>query len=64
MSTRGSSRPRSASETAHHIHHKIAWKAINIDAKHVIFRCDGICKDDPKVRIIFYYCIIIDKIII
>ncbi|EFO27003.2 hypothetical protein LOAG_01476 [Loa loa] len=48
MSTGGSVLPRPSSEAAHHIHHKIAWKAINIDAKHVIFRCDGVCKDDPK----------------
>ncbi|KAL4003127.1 SET domain family protein [Acanthocheilonema viteae] len=51
MAAGGSSRSRSSSETAHHIHHKIAWKAINIDAKHVIFRCDGICKDDPKYNV-------------
>lgn len=54
MPAEGSSRSRPSSETAHHIHHKIAWKAINIDAKHVIFRCDGICRDDPKVSKIYY----------
>ncbi|MCP9259479.1 hypothetical protein DINM_002423 [Dirofilaria immitis] len=51
VSAVGSSRSRPASQTAHHFHHKLAWKAINIDTKHVIFRCDGICKDDPKYNV-------------
>ncbi|CAG9540853.1 unnamed protein product [Cercopithifilaria johnstoni] len=51
MSAGGSNRQRPSPETAHQIHHKIAWKAINIDAKHVIFRCDGVCKDDPKYNV-------------
>uniref|UniRef100_A0AAF5PPM2 RRM domain-containing protein n=1 Tax=Wuchereria bancrofti TaxID=6293 RepID=A0AAF5PPM2_WUCBA len=51
MSADGSSRLRPSLETAHHIHHKIAWKAINIDTKRVIFRCDGVCKDDPKYNV-------------
>ncbi|VDK68059.1 unnamed protein product [Litomosoides sigmodontis] len=51
MPAGGSNRLRPSSETAHHIHHKIAWKAISIDARHVIFRCDGVCKDDPKYNV-------------
>ncbi|VDK61470.1 unnamed protein product [Onchocerca ochengi] len=51
VSVGGSNRSRPASETVHHFHHKLAWKAINIDAKHVIFRCDGICKDNPKYNV-------------
>ncbi|VDK55914.1 unnamed protein product [Gongylonema pulchrum] len=32
-------------------HVKFNWKAINIDSKHVIFRCNGICKDNPKYNV-------------